>query len=415
MKLSLPTFVVCLSLIASACAREEPPRHAVVILVDTLRADALDHADTPVLDALAARGEQVERAWSLGTWTAPSLVSLFTGMHVREHGWDFGFRGSRRNRATAFPLLPDVPTLGLVLRRAGFETAGIFASRVLAWDLGFERGFARWRRSRDPQIPRLVRQEVASWRPGERHFLYVHLMGPHQPLRPSTEAAARWQIAEDLEAHPLGMSLHWARKLSPAQWITGVDLYRKAYWAVVEDTDARIGEILEALGPHLDDSLVVVTSDHGEMMGERFRFGHRRWLDEPLTRIPLIAAGAGPLPDRLTLAAVPDLVTRALGVEHPWSVRVDGGGPLVSQRQGALALSPEGRFKAVWHRNGSQGDVYDLEREPLEPQNRPEQVPDLEAQRRAFQERVPVGISEKGKVRSGPEIEAALRELGYVE
>ena len=85
-------------LIAAACAREETPKNAVVILVDTLRADALEQAETPVLDGLVARGDRVERAWSSGTWTAPSLVSLFTGMHVREHGWDYGFRGSRRNR-----------------------------------------------------------------------------------------------------------------------------------------------------------------------------------------------------------------------------------------------------------------------------------------------------------------------------
>jgi len=415
MKRAVPKLLACLLLLAPACAREEPPQNAVVILVDTLRADALDRAETPVLDALGARGDRVERAWSSGTWTAPSLVSLFTGMHVREHGWDYGFRGKRRNRRTAFPLIPEVPTLGRVLRRAGFETTGIFASRILAWELGFERGFARWRRSVDHNIPRLVREEVASWRPGERHFLYVHLMGPHQPLRPSAEAAARWEITEALDAHPLGLSLHWARKLSPEAWFAGVDLYRRAYWAVVEDTDARIGEILEALGPHLDDSLVIVTSDHGEMLGEHFLFGHRRWLHEPLTRIPLIAAGAGPLPETLTLAAVPDLVTRTLGVEHPWPVRVDGEEPLVAQRQGGVALSPDGRFKAIWSRDGSLFDVYDLAHQPLETQSHPERASLLEAERRAFDERVPAGsISERGS-RAGPEVEDALRELGYVQ
>jgi len=405
----------CCVVLAAACAREEAPKNAVVILVDTLRADALEQAETPVLDGLVARGDRVERAWSSGTWTAPSLVSLFTGMHVREHGWDYGFRGSRRHRPQAFPLIPAVPTLGRVLNEAGFRTTGIFASRILGWELGFEGGFERWQRSVDRQIPRLVREEVARWRPDERNFLYVHLMGPHQPLRPSAEAAARWDIVESLESHPLGLSLHWARKLSPEEWLAGVDLYRRGYWAVVEDTDARIGEILEALGPHLDDSLVVVTSDHGEMLGEHFLFGHRRWLLEPLTQIPLIAVGAGPLPETLTLAAVPDLVTRTLGVEHEWPVRVDGEEPLVAQRQGAFALSPDGRFKGIWRSDRSVYDVYDLVQQPLETQSQREHAPLLEAERRAFEERVPAGSVSERSVREGDEIEDALRELGYVQ
>jgi len=404
-----------LLLLLSACAAESPPRNAVVIVVDTLRADALAHAETPALDGLEQRGDRVGRAWSSGTWTAPSLVSLFTGMHVREHGWDFGFRGSRRDRATAFPYLPDVPTLGGVLRDAGFETTGIFASRVLAWNLGFERGFGRWRRSIDREIPRLVREEVAGWRPDERHFLYVHLMGPHQPLRPSPAAAARWDIAEDLRDHPLGLSLHWARKLPADDWLAGASLYRRGYWAVVEDTDARIGEILEALGPHLEDSVVVVTSDHGEMLGEQFQFGHRRWLFEPLTEIPLIAVGAGRLPETLTLAAVPDLLTRALGIDHPWPVRVDGEEPLVSQRQGGMALSRDGRFKAIWEPNGTLSEVYDLSERPLEEQGHPERAPTLAAARQAFLERVPAGRVEEREARQGADIDEALRALGYAQ
>lgn len=407
--------MVGLLLFGLACAPESTPRNAVLIVVDTLRADALDYAETPVLDALEERGDRVERAWSSGTWTAPSLVSLFTGMHVREHGWDFGFRGSRRDRAAAFPYVPEVPTLGRVLRGAGFEATGIFASRVLAWNLGFERGFGRWRRSIDREIPRLVREEVADWRPGERHFLYVHLMGPHQPLRPSPAAAARWEIAEDLRDHPLGLSLHWARKLPPEDWLAGASLYRRSYWAVVEDTDARIGEILEALGPHLEDSLVIVTSDHGEMLGEQFQFGHRRWLFEPLTEIPLIAVGAGRLPETLTLAAVPDLVTRSLGIDHPWPVRVDGEEPLVSQRQGGLALSQDGRFKAIWQPSGKLSEVYDLSQWPLEEEGHRDRAPALEAERRAFLERVPAGRIEEREARQGADIEDALRELGYAQ
>ncbi len=64
------------------------PRHVLFLLIDTLRADALQDANTPAIDALAARGATAKRAWSAGTWTVPSVVSIFTGSSLREHGWD---------------------------------------------------------------------------------------------------------------------------------------------------------------------------------------------------------------------------------------------------------------------------------------------------------------------------------------
>jgi arylsulfatase A-like enzyme len=399
-----------------ACsASPAPPRHAVLVVIDTLRADAIAQAQTPNLDALVRRGVSVPRAWSSGTWTAPSLVSLFTGMHVRQHGWDYGFRGSPAKRGTHYPPMPDAPTLGEVLRSAGFETTGIFASRVLSWPLGFERGFGRWRKSVDPILPDLVAEAVAGWREGERHFLYLHLMGPHQPLRPSAAAARRWGLEELMRDHPMGLDLRWLRSLSGDDWAPGVDAYRRAYFAVLEDTDAILGRIVRALEPQRERTLLVVTADHGEMLGEQLVFGHRAWVFEPLTHIPLIAVGAGALPARLSLAAVPDLVTSALGVEHAWRVRVDAGGPLVSQRQGQLALSLDGRFKAIWKEGRELLAVYDLEAAPLEGQALEGREAEFEALRRAFELAVPAGSIAQEAIPADREMLEALEALGYLD
>ena len=83
-----------------SCAEEEPeaPKHVVLIVIDTLRADVVDEVDTPVLDGLAAEGSSASRAWSSGTWTAPSVISLFSGMPVRSHGWEFPFPSQMDNR-----------------------------------------------------------------------------------------------------------------------------------------------------------------------------------------------------------------------------------------------------------------------------------------------------------------------------
>jgi hypothetical protein len=135
---------------------------------------------------------------------------------------------------------------------------------------------------------------------------------------------------------------------------------------------------------------------------------------EPLPRIPFVAVGAGDVPARITTAAVPDLVTRALGVESDWSVRADASAPLISQRSRRLALSPDGRFKILQARRDRLRS-FDLLEDPGE-QNALQPVPEaLAGALTDFQERVPVGhIEGTVKVRVDEATVEALRALGYV-
>ena len=83
-----------------------PMRNAVLIVIDTLRRDGIDHARTPAIDSLASRGELAPLAWSSDTWTGGSVVSLFTGRHVRDHGWIQSFpqrNESKWGRCRSFP------------------------------------------------------------------------------------------------------------------------------------------------------------------------------------------------------------------------------------------------------------------------------------------------------------------------
>ena len=110
---------------------DAPAKDVVLIVIDTLRADALGPANTPTLDALAARGEAAAVAWSGGTWTVPSVISLFTGAPVRQHGWD-GPTGQQGR----YPKLPALPTLAETFRAAGFTTIGLYANvrrRGVVW------------------------------------------------------------------------------------------------------------------------------------------------------------------------------------------------------------------------------------------------------------------------------------------
>ena len=118
--------VFLLMAILAGCA--EPRQHAVFIVIDTLRADALAQTETPHLDALAERGDQVDVAWSSATWTVPSVISMFTGQHVREHGWDV----RRARMKDELPPLPENATLAEVLAGTGFDTSALCANVILS-------------------------------------------------------------------------------------------------------------------------------------------------------------------------------------------------------------------------------------------------------------------------------------------
>ncbi len=367
-----------------------PRQHAVLIVIDTLRDDAVTAARTPVLDGLAARGQRVERAWSAGTWTVPSVVSMLTGMSVREHGWDLPVA-----RIGKYPALPDAPRLPEVLKAAGFVTEGLYANPYLAEDLGFDRGFDRWTRVTDKTAAAQVERAVARWDDGQRHFLYVHVLGPHSPLRPSEAARARWEVAPSWFDERMGLEIGVAKRNRREG---AREAYRDGYHAVVEDTDALVGQIVAGLGPYAADAALVVTSDHGELLGEHGVAGHGAWVWEGLTHVPLIAVGTPVLPDPVSTSAVADLVTRAVGVPARWSASLDAPTPVVAQRVGPVALPVDGPLKGIWK------DGADL-------------LAELDAARAAWEASTPAGSSvldPASAVALHPDTLAELRALGYV-
>ena len=336
---------------------EAPFRNVVIIVIDTLRADILKQAHTPRLDALASTGQQVERAWSSGTWTAPSVISLFTGTPVRSHGWDLpaGHIGK-------YPPLPDRPTIAEVLAAHGYHTTALVTNPYLTTDLGFDRGFARYRRTSDEAMLKALKAELTSERDVERpQFFYLHLLGPHSPLRPSAAARERLGLDEGWFKGPRGL-LIGAAKRNQASGVRAA--YAAAYRGVVEDTDERVGALVDTLTSALDDTLFVVTSDHGELLGEHGIVGHGPHLWEPLTAVPLIVGGVANLPRQMSIDAIPDLITDLLSIEATWPSQVGASDQLVSQREGATTISDTSLVKWIWNSDG--GYRFDLQTDPDE-------------------------------------------------
>jgi hypothetical protein len=385
---------------------EGAKRHAIVIVVDTLRADALTKAKTPIIDGIATDG--AVRAWSAGTWTAPSVVSLFLGQSIREHGWDFSMPKEMQLSGENYPEIPSSPTIAEVLKREGFKTHGYYANPLLHRELGFDRGFDDWSYVDWNLMVDYIRMEAKLMEPDERHFIYIHLYGPHQPLRPSLEARNRWGVDDKWLSNRGGMGL---RKLLSGKK-GAVKAYRNAYHAVVEDVDERVGQILADLSPFADDAVFVLTSDHGELLGEHGEVGHGPHVYEPLTQVPFVAKGGSPLPQNFNNVILSDYLCRALKVEANWSANLDDPMPLVSQREGQLALSPDGRYKGIW---ADGFHAYDLVSDPMEEEPIEGRDEILQAVRADWMKKVPEAQMNASKGEIQDELIDGLKSLGYLE
>ncbi len=389
-----------------------PPRNAVVIVIDTLRADALAVADTPRLDALAASGWTSPHSWSAGTWTVPSVIALFTGMPVRQHGFDLPSA-----RIGKYPRIPQVPTLASVLQAQGFDTFGLYSNGYLAEELGFDHGFDHWRRTADKAMPKQWRKHVDTvWSAPDAapQFAYLHLLGPHSPLRPSEAAQDKYSVPAEWFDERLGFEIGVPkrnRREGARDW------YEAAYHAVIEDTDARVGELLDALGDHAAETVVVVTSDHGELLGEHNVVGHGTHVWQPLTHVPYFAGPSTALPPDLpgpcsSNSTLADLVTDALALEHPWPVQVDSTPPVVSQREGQIAFTTDCRTTSL--RKEGTWRTYDLQNDPDQQAPLPDPSPGAAAFE-AWAASVPAGTPDMEGVSLHPDTLEQLQLLGYIE
>ena len=389
------------------------PVNVVFIVIDTWRADVVEAVETPNLDAMSTRGQRVSYALSPSTWTAPSMISMFTGQQVRQSGWDFPFPTMMLHHTHSYPPIPaDTPTLAEVLRDGGYETAGIWGNPLVNRDLGLERGFQTWRRSRDRAMAGKVRGLVRSWQSDQPEFLYLHMFGGHNPLRPSKKSRARWLTDTSFMVPGKGMRMKPAREDADHG-----EAYTRLYNGIVEDIDHRLGLVLNALGPHRSSTLVVVTSDHGELLGEHGQFGHSEWVWQQLSHVPLVVEGGPPLPDPFPNAGLADYITDAVGIDHPWPVQWDDPGPLVTQREGKLAYSENGTLRGIWDPEvfGDGAQVFDISEDPDEERPLEGQAQAFTEKRAAWEAAIPGHTLEAIDGEMDPETLSALEALGYMD
>ena len=415
--------VALLAAFAGSCSGSPAPTatpparpNVLLVTIDTLRADHLGcygHAGaaTPVLDGLAARGARFPTAIAHVPLTTPSHASILTGLTPLRHGV----------RDNGDFVLPDgVPTLAEAFHDAGYRSAAFVSGFPLDHRFGLARGFDvyddRLPKGDDPRrsayVERFAGQTTAAAKawlnggPPDPWFLWVHYFDPHAPYEPPPDVAARFP--------------------------------GRGYDGEVAFVDAQLGGLLatvdgKGLGAR---TLVLVTADHGEALGEHGEETHGVFVYDATLRVPWIMAGPG-----VPKGAVPPVVARGIDVA-PTLLDLAGAIPARAPMEGrslapalrgqamsdepAYAESLFARLRLGWaplHAwrtarykliDAPRPELFALEADHGETRNAAATQPDVaDTMRRALQAALAARPPD-ASADAGPDADERLRALGYI-
>jgi arylsulfatase A-like enzyme len=427
---------------APACREAAPPRpkSVVVIVVDTLRADALEShgappGSAPALQALAQRGTVFENALAAAPWTGPAVAALLTGRYPDEVGV--------RNLRDALPA--GVPTLAQRFQRAGYATAAVVSNALAGPTYGHGKGydFVHAERYKEgPGEPPTFRADAVvdaalPWLaarlddPERPFFLYLHTCDPHEPYLPvepfRTRFAGGFEALDD--AWILAQS-YVQERLERSK----LEALRALYRGEVAAADAALARLLARLPA---DTLVAVTSDHGEEFLEHDALLHGHTLFQELLHVPWLLAGPG-VPVRRELAPVSqvDLAPTLLELAGlAFDAREFSGKSLAPLLRGTDAAAGEralhavledgqrrtlavrrGKWKLIHGVSRGTTRLFDLERDPQERTDLSADHPDLVRELLALvAERTDaiVPVEADADPEAAARREAELRAIGY--
>lgn len=288
---------------SSGRVASDAPRHVVCVVIDALRADAIDATNAPFLDSLFVRN-----AITPATWTFPAVTSLLTGQYPHTHGAmrrADTFENSVADMTGMPPPLDDsTPLVSEILADAGYRTYGGFG--MLVPFLALSGRFSTHRLYDDAPADRILSDHLA-WieQRDERTFSYLHLADLHEPVSPPE---AYWN-AHDVDAS-IPKVRTWDHEDVTRSTPT-VSRYRehrqRLYRAAVEYVDNRMSAYYERSTDLVgnDDICLVIVGDHGEGFWEHTTFDATHFADprpaycvghggtpyEVVTCVPLCTSG----------------------------------------------------------------------------------------------------------------------------
>jgi arylsulfatase A-like enzyme len=463
----------------------------LLVVFDTARADAFEPwgapiGATPTVADLAALGTAFPFVVAPSNWTLPSHASMFTGMLPGVLGLTSGTKTGSKAGMNSRTLLEEHShrVLASVLRDRGYDTKAVSTNPWIHEVNGFGTGFDEFlnikghdRRHLGSGARTRIDWALDAWRArvddgatnaagtlrrwmderaGRPFFWFVNLMECHSPYLPprpyndlpgldrirAARDAARYQSPQGIYRVCVGHLRMNSETLSRT---------RHLYARAIRQMDDWLAAILGELDRRrvLDDTIVVLASDHGENLGEDGLIGHMLSMSERLLRVPLVFSRPVDASRKgvTSLAELPRLVAEVLGIgHHPWDDDLLPFGTAVSQVAGQVLLperehlarawgvpdeairaiaSPmtsatDGRFKLV--RDASGERLYDLDQDPLEQRpiqlaGGPSPATPLETLRRAIshvESLAPARGPASEADDESADLQERLRHLGYI-
>jgi len=407
--------------------------HVLLISIDTCRADHLGCYGyplntTPHIDAIAKKGIVFENAFSPQPFTLPAHCSMLTGTIPP-------FHGVLDN--SDYKLSEDNTTLAQLLKRKGFSTAGFVSSFVLDACFGLNKGFDLYDddfadTSNTMGINQCtgdeISQEAIEWLDTHKHennFMFLHYYDPHFTYAPPEPFASKFKNVP----RPEHMSLPFKQ------------VFLDGYTNEIAYTDHCIGQVinkLKQLGLY-DSTLIIITSDHGEMLGQHGEASHGYFIYQPAIKVPLIVKTPGRTKSlRIThsvgIADIVPTVCALLNIEIPTPVQGQDLSPcfkgetLPSPDQPLFCQSLEStkynansllgvvtdQYKYI---RTTRPELYDLVKDPYELNNMAARQPDqLQAMEDTLQQILADASQRKASAKAGLDeaTRRRLESLGYV-
>ena len=469
-----------------------PERSSLLLItIDTLRADHLSaygypRETSPFLDRLGAEGVRFERAIAQWPKTGPSFASMFSSTYPKDNGIV---------RRIGIPVPETMTLLAEPLLDAGYETGAVVANGALSSEFGFDQGFEHYIESwqnppadaaadgSDPDGPNsdshvpldpdgaervadLALDLAARLEADERpFFLWVHFLDPHFPYRPPEPFSERFQDDEhhdpdaliDIDTRTRSKQMLGIGYRQVLDGRRDLSFYVARYDAEIAYVDSEIERLVDGLGENglLDQTLIAVTSDHGESLGEHhYYFDHGRFAFQASLRVPLLLHYPGVVPPGVVEEPV-ELIDLAPTLLQFAGLEIDGerwqaGRSLLPRLLGqepestpAVAFSEagyaerarwqravqDGRFKLVvaphpkarrWYPGEGQFVLYDLDQDPGETADVSAAFPD---DRQRLRGELTAWLRAAGPTERAPTAEEAmneetreqLRALGYLD
>ncbi len=408
------------------------------IVMDTARRDRLslygnERNTTPNLDEFAKDGIVFTNAVANAPWTVPSHASMFTGMYPSKHGTHHTPENSFSN-----PLSKDNKTIAEILRENGYKTSAIVANYAIGGNKGFEQGFELYyegissfqrfflgqllcriypiiRYRRNFRINRFllssqINDSVLHWidnNKDNKFFMFINFMDVHAGFNYLPDGFDKkfnfdWNSLDSINDIDMKNIVNFRKNISQKEQNIFIDVTD----CKLNHLDHNLGKLFEELKRRdlYDDSIIIVTSDHGTLWGEHNSFGHMTDLYNELLYVPLIIKypksydKVGVHEDWVQLIDIMPEILFSLNIPIPENVQgrpVDNSDHEIisevfrNKKSIVSTLNPE-RFyrdtKAIYSKDrnfkyiqtsSGKSELYNLQNDPYESNNLFEEMPKM--------------------------------------